>query len=244
MKIRFYTIFYLLLSSLAFMPLELYGNGQRDSIPQSAYLNGFPYPNALGVHMGSTGVGLHFYQPIGPQFGFRFGASYMPFNSNITGTYNNLLTRSDAQAKSGNVSVAFGWNPFYLKSGFFRSFNIQAGAAYFYKLDGLLTTRLKDPYRFGDIQVNPIHMGTISTQVDWKKSLSPYAGIGWSNIIIDSRFSMNLDLGCYFLSRPTVRMEATGLLERNVNNTSNIENNIRNYRYLPRVEFGFSYRFW
>ncbi|SPZ88448.1 Uncharacterised protein [Sphingobacterium multivorum] len=38
-------------------------------------------------------------------------------------------------------------------------------------------------------------------------------------------------------------MEATGLLEENVNNAATIEKNIKNYRYLPRIEAGISYRF-
>ncbi len=86
-------------------------------------------------------------------------------------------------------------------------------------------------------------VGTIKTNVAWKKTVNPYAGIGWSNILIDSRFSMHVDLGCYYLSKPSVTMEATGLLEENVNNAATIENNIKNYRYLPRIEAGVSYRF-
>lgn len=244
MKIKINQISVVLISLYALVPKEVKGLELRDSIPKSAYLYGFPSPKALGVHMGSTGVGIHFYQPLGTRLGIRLGASFMPFNTNISASYNNYLTRTNAKAKSGKVSLTLGWNPFNQNTGFFRSFNVQAGAAYFYKIDGSLTTRLKDPYKFGDILVNPIHLGTITTDIAWKKSVSPYAGIGWSNIVIDSRFSMNLDLGCYFLSSPKVSMEATGLLERNINNSSTIENNIKNYRYLPRVEFGFSYRFW
>jgi len=55
---------------------------------------------------------------------------------------------------------------------------------------------------------------------------------------------MHIDLGCYYLSKPSVSMQATGLLEENVSNAATIERNMKNYRYLPRVEFGFSYRFW
>lgn len=219
------------------------GDG-RDSIPRSAYTHGYPYPFALGVHMGTTGVGVHLYQPLGQQFGLRVGVSYMPFATDIVGTYSGYATRSDIRAKSGNASLTFGWTPFAKNGGFFRSFNVQAGGAYFFKLDGELTTRLRDPYKYGEIDVHPEKVGTITTKVDWKKTVNPYAGIGWSNIVIDSRFSMHVDLGCYYLSKPRVSMEATGLLEENVNNAPIIERNIKNYRYLPRIEFGFSYRFW
>ncbi|NGM67264.1 hypothetical protein [Sphingobacterium sp. SGR-19] len=245
MKRRFIKVFVMLIGLLTLGVLSGAQAGeQRDSIPESAFSHGYPYPFALGVHMGTTGVGLHLYQPLGPKFGLRVGASYMPLNTQIGGTYNNYATRSDVKAKSGNVSLTLGWTPFAQGSGFFRSFNVQAGGAYFYKLDGELTTRLRDPYKFGEINVHPDHVGTITTDVEWKKTVNPYAGIGWSNIVIDSRFSMHIDLGCYYLSKPSVSIHATGLLEENVSNAATIERNIENYRYLPRLEFGFSYRFW
>src|SRR5690606_9354987 len=144
MKVRFIQVFVMLSSffTLSVLP-GAQASEQRDSIPESAYSHGYPYPVALGVHMGTTGVGLHLYQPLGPKFGLRVGASYMPFNTHIAGTYNNYATRSDVKAKSGNVSLTFGWTPFAQGSGFFRSFNVQVGGAYFYKLDGELTTRLR-----------------------------------------------------------------------------------------------------
>ena len=216
----------------------------RDSIPDSAYSNGYPSPFALGVHVGSTGFGLHAYKPLGEKFGMRLGVSYMPFNTEISGKYSNRDTRSDVKAKSGNASLTFGWTPFSQNPGFFRSFNVQVGAGYFYKLDGQIVTRLKDPYKFGEINVDPERVGTVTTSVEWKNTVSPYLGIGWSNIVIDSRFSMHVDLGMYYLSKPKVSMQADGLLEENVNNAGIVENNIKNYRYLPRVEVGFSYRFW
>jgi len=244
MKRRFTQVFITLISFLTLGAISAQAKEKRDSIPESAYSHGYPYPFALGVHVGTTGVGLHVYQPLGTQFGLRVGASYMPFNTHIAGTYSGYATRSHVEAKSGNVSLAFGWTPFVERGGFFRSFNIQLGAAYFYKLEGELTTRLRDPYKYGEIDVAPDRVGNISTQVAWKQTVNPYAGIGWSNIIIDSRFSMSIDLGCYYLSKPSVSMEATGLLEENVNNAATIERNIKDYRYLPRLEFGFSYRFW
>lgn len=220
------------------------GEEHRDSIPESVYEHGYPNPFALGVHVGTTGVGLHIYQPLGNHFGLRLGGSVMPFRTQISGNYSNRDTRSDVSAQANNVSLMVGWTPFAQKRGFFRSFNVQLGGAYFFNLEGDLTTRLTAPYKYGDINVDPERVGTITTHVNWKETVNPYAGIGWSNIVLDSRFSVSVDLGCYYLSKPTVSMEATGLLEENVNNAATIENNIKNYRYLPRVEVGFSYRFW
>lgn len=215
----------------------------KDSIPEITYEYGYPQPFALGVHAGTTGFGLHIYKPLSKQFGARLGFSHMPFATNVMGNYSNRELSTDVSAYSTNVSLLFGWTPFVNSGGFFRSFNIQLGGAYFTELKGTLTSRLKDPYKYGDIVIDPELVGTIKTDVSWKKTVNPYAGIGWSNIVIDNRFSMNIDLGMYYLSAPSVSMKATGLLEENVNNAATIERNIKDYRYLPRVEIGFSYRF-
>ncbi|GGH30774.1 hypothetical protein FAZ19_22305 [Sphingobacterium alkalisoli] len=219
-------------------------DGDRDTIPESDYDYGYPFRAGLGVHAGINGVGAHYYQPLGTKFGFRLGASFMPFHTDIQGTYSGRATRSRIEAQAHNASLTFGWAPFVGSRNFFRSFNVQLGGAYFFKLEGELATRLADPYQYGDIAVDPEDVGEIFTDVEWKKTVNPYAGIGWSNIVLDSRFSLSLDFGCYYLSEPSVSMSATGLLEESAhnNNRNAIEQNIRNYRYLPRIEFGVSYR--
>lgn len=246
MKARITFLLTFLIGLLAFLnPFSVLAEHKhRDSIPESAYAYGYPYPSALGIHVGTTGVGLHFHKPLGNKFGLRVGTSFMPFDTEIHGTYGGRKTKSKVLAKTNNASLLFGWTPFVSTTGFFRSFNFQAGAAYFFKLNGKLKTTLADPYKHGNITVDPGHVGEITTHIQWKESISPYLGIGWSNIILDSRFSINIDLGTYYLSKPKVEMEATGLLQENINNAATIERNIKNYRYLPRVEVGIGYRFW
>lgn len=200
------------------------------------------YTQSVGIHGGSSGVGAHYYQPLGQKFGLRAGVSFMPFSTNIKGTYSGKSTHSVVKATSNNASLLLGYTPFAGKGGFFNSFGLELGGAYFFKLDGNFETRLTDPYKYGDILVDPELVGTIKTDVKWKKTVNPYAGIAWSNIPLDSKFSAHLNIGCYYLSKPSVTMHATGLLEENVGNKAQIENNIKDYRYLPRVEFGISYR--
>lgn len=213
-----------------------------DSISELTYEYGYPQPFAVGVHFGTVGFGVHITKPLGKQFGARLGFTHMPFHTNVVGNYSKRDVSTDVDAKSTNISLLFGWTPFVNYGGFFRSFNVQLGAAYFTQLNGTMVSRLKDPYQYGDILVKPDLVGTITADVNWKKTVNPYAGIGWSNIVIDNRFSMNVDLGMYYLSKPTVSMQATGLLEENVNNAATVQRNVENYRYLPRVEIGFSYR--
>lgn len=208
----------------------------QDDVANPGYIQG------LGIHGGSSGLGAHYYQPLGQYFGVRAGVSFMPFRSSIKGTYSGRKTHSDIKAQSNNASLLFGYTPFAGKGGFFNSFAIELGGAYFFKIDGNFETKLSDPYKYGEILVAPERVGTIQTDVQWKKTVNPYLGIGWSNITLDNKFSAHVNLGTYYLSKPSVTMQASGLLEENVVNVGQVENNIKNYRFLPRLELGVSYR--
>jgi len=210
--------------------------------PQDTTYSTSTFPLYVGVHVGTTGFGLQLFTPLGEQFGARLGASFMPFNTNIKGTYNNRETASDVKVMAHNISAIFSWTPFYQSSNFFRSFAVNAGAAFFYKLDGELTTKLAGPYRHGDVLIEPDQVGEIQTDINYKKSISPYLGVGFNDIKLDDRFSLQIDLGSYYLPKPKVSIAGTGLLEGNGGNAATVENNIKNYRFLPRVELGVSYR--
>lgn len=214
----------------------------RDPILPGVYAVGDPSYFSIGVHAGTTGFGLHLAKSLGKKIGARLGASFMPFKTSIKGIYSRRNTESDLNAKANNVSLMFDYTPFATKAGFFRSFNVQLGGAYFFRLDGTIDTRLADPYRYGDLVVAPQDLGTITTNVDWKETVNPYVGFGWNDVVIDKNFSIQVDLGCFYLSEPTVSMQATGFLVDNVSNRDLIEDNLKNYRYLPRLEVGISYQ--
>lgn len=199
------------------------------------------YRQAAGIHIGSTGIGAQYFHPLGTQFGLRAGLSFMPFSTSIKGTYSGRKTPSDIKAHANHASLLFGYAPFSGRGGFFNSFGFELGGAYFFKLDGDFETRLSDPYKHGDILVDPERVGLIYADVKWKKTVSPYLGMGWSNIHLTDKLSGHLNLGCYYLSKPRVTLEATGLLKENVINQEQVQHNIRNYRYLPRLELGVSY---
>lgn len=200
------------------------------------------FPLHVGLHVGTTGFGLQLYTPLGEQFGVRLGASFMPFNTSIQGNYSNRETESDVKVKAHNISALFSWRPFYQSAGFFRSFAVNAGGAFFYNLDAELTTKLAEPYRHGDIMIDEDEVGEIRTDISYKKTISPYLGVGFNDIRLDDSFSLQLDLGSYYLPKPSVSITGTGLLQGNGGNAATVEDNIKNYRFLPRVEVGVSYR--
>lgn len=231
----------LLLTVFAALGFSTLQANTGENLQDSSY-NDTTFPLNLGVHVGTTGFGLHLSTPLGAQFGVRLGASFMPFNTNIQGNYSNRETESDVKIKAHNISALFSWTPFYQSAGFFRSFAVNAGGAFFYNLDAELTTKLAEPYRHGDIMIDEDEVGEIRTDIKYKKTISPYLGVGLNDIRLGDGFSLQVDLGSYYLPKPSVSITGTGLLQGNAGNAATVENNIKNYRFLPRVEVGVSYR--
>ena len=195
---------------------------------------------ALGVHVGSTGAGLHVKGAMGKRFGWHVGASIMPFKTHIQGTHGGRATDSDIRVQAHHASVLLTWYPAADLTGGIRKLNVQGGIAYFFKLEAEAATTLKDGYQHGDIMVDPSYIGVVTTTVRYKP-ISPYLGIGYQDIRLGEKLSLRLDVGSYYLSPPEVSMNATGLLEANINNKDIIQNNIKNYRFMPRIEVGLSY---
>src|SRR5690606_608013 len=107
---------------------------------------------------------------------------------------------------------------------------------------GSIHTTLNEPYFFGDIEVPPSMIGAVTTDIDWKTSVSPYVGLGLTNVRIDNRFGFNCTVGGYLLASPKVQLAGTKLMANNGANAEIIERNLESYRYLPQIQLGINYR--
>src|SRR3546814_14917058 len=123
----------------------------------------------------------------------------MPYNSQVLGTYGDYPTRSTARARLHNAHLLFGWVPFHGAKNGFRHLTINLGAGYLFKAEGTITTQLRDPQSYGDIELRPEEIGTMYTTINWKEGVDPYAGIGFSDMRTYENFGLNITLVCYFL---------------------------------------------
>ncbi len=244
MKISFSPYLLLLSLYLFALPFPAVCFQQQGGSGPAARVNkeGDPSLFSIGAHGGTTGFGVHISSAFSDKFGARLGASFMPFSTSVQGYYSRRDTRSQLNAHARNVSLMLSYTPFTEHPGFFRSFHLQLGGAHFFRLDGTIETQLAGPYRYGDLLISPEDLGEITTHVKWEQVLAPYLGAGLNDIVLDKHISLQADIGCYYLSAPQVSMEATAFLAENVNNSERIADNMKNYRYLPRIELGISYR--
>ncbi|MGK6351549.1 hypothetical protein [Parapedobacter sp. DT-150] len=201
------------------------------------------YKPSLGGLVGTTGVGLAFYHPLGVQFGLQAGVSLMPYNTQIVAQYGEHETRSEARARLHNAHLLLGWVPFYRAENGFRHLAINVGVGYLFQAQGTIDTRLNESYYYGDIELPPADIGTMHTTISWDEAVVPYGGLSFGDVRIDDHFGLNFALGGYLLSQPRVEVVGTGLLQGNEANQPIIERNIKNYRYLPNLQLGIAYSF-
>ena len=201
------------------------------------------YKPSFGGHIGTSGLGLDVFHPLGNRFGAQLGVTLMPFHTKIIGYYGDHETKSRAKARMHNAHLLFGWLPFYGARTGIRRLTINVGTGYFFHAEGTGYTTLANDYYYGEIEVLPRDVGTLYTTVNWAKAFAPYAGLSMGDISIDERFGFNFAVGAYMLSQPRVDMHGTNLLTENEHNEPIVERNIRNYRYLPNIQVGLTYRF-
>jgi hypothetical protein len=215
----------------------LTANGQwKNPVPEN------PLAQSIGLLVGTTGIGLEYYRPLGNQLGVQAGFSLMPFTTHIMGQYGQYDTRNRVETQMHNAHILLAWEPFHYTGGVLRHFTINAGAAYFFRLMGTVRTTLDEPYYYGDILVSSELLGSARTRVSWGSRVMPHFGFALTNVRIDERFGFNVGIGGYYLPSPEVRMTGTNLLSDNEHNGPIIERNLRDYRLLPQLQLGVNYK--
>lgn len=199
-----------------------------------------------GVHFGSQGFGLNIAHAFGQQFGLRLSGSYAPYGFSEARSWASTNYNLDVDMRFGNIQLQGEFKPFRLgengKNAFWHKLAITAGGAYFMRQEGRATATPTNPYQYGDIAIQPENMGTVNVKSTWNE-WAPYAGLGLRNMRLGGQLGLNLDLGTYYLSSPKVSMTADKLLASNTSNAPTIENNLKNYRWLPVLQLGLAYQF-
>ena len=68
-------------------------------------------------------------------------------------------------------------------------------------------------------------------------------GFGFGKGIPKKKFNVNIDLGAYYLQSPTVTAIGTKLLTNNQANADIIQNNMKDYRFMPVAQLNFNFKF-
>ena len=220
--------FYFFLFCFALQPIA-YGQ-MTDSTSNSA-----KKPMSLQVLTGTQGIGANFRYVLNKTVGFRVGGSYAAAGINDKITMDGFNSKNRASGKFNTAHLLVELMP----QKFFR---VVAGAAYLANAEATIHFEPKDSQSFNDITLTPAEIGTLDFQMDWG-TFAPYFGFGAGRGIPKKKFNVNIDLGAYYLSSPTVKATGTKLLTNNDPNAAIIQNNLKDYRFLPVAQLNFNFKF-
>ena len=195
---------------------------------------------AVGITLGTTGIGLQGILPLNNHFSLRGGFSVVPA-FNYTRTDQIGTTALEQKFKTGFVNIhvlADYYLPVLQKAGF----RLSGGFAWFVHAQSKVRSIPVGEYYYGEIPINDDRMGEISTVVK-RNGIAPYLGAGFLNLYSSKHLNLSFDLGTYYLlPEANVKMEATGYLTGNERNQEQLKENLKGYRWLPVVQFGLYYK--
>ncbi len=77
--------------------------------------------------------------------------------------------------------------------------------------------------------------------MSWK-GVAPYVGLGFLNAFPKSRFNVNLDLGTYYVGAPKSTVVGTQLLAENYRLEPQLDENMKDYKWLPVMQINFNFK--
>jgi hypothetical protein len=154
---------------------------------------------ALAVRAGTPGVGLDLDLGLSPSFGIRVGLSGFNINHSIDTSDVNY----DGRLKLRTVTGLLDW---YVLRG---SFHLTAGVAgNGTKLD-VIGTPSQGSYTINGTTYSSSQLGSLSGELKFGNSLSPYVGFGWGNPAGGSgHLHFLLDVGAIYGGIPSVSLSA------------------------------------
>ncbi|HEY9197533.1 MAG TPA: hypothetical protein VIM77_14760 [Mucilaginibacter sp.] len=221
---------FLLLSLLGLLGTGL--NAQTASL-QNPVAN----PKSMRINIGTQGIGAEFGYGVSQKTALRLGFDIVPVSANDVYSISGFNSSSKFSANFSNVHLLADFTP--IKSS--KWFRLVGGVAYFTRADGNLKIQSADGYKYGDIVLTADQAGHVNMKADWK-GFAPYLGVGFLRAFPDKRFNINLDLGSYYLKSPNTTIVGTGLLEDNSSQSAQLQQNLKDYRFLPVVQLNFNFK--
>jgi hypothetical protein len=110
---------------------------------------------------------------------------------------------------------------------------LTVGGAYGMKNEYSGKLSYKGSVAINEIVVTSEDMGYMKILYTTKSKISPYIGLGLGRIVPKRRVNLSLDLGTYYRDSPVIKVEATNLLKRNVENEEALNRNLKEFKWYP-----------
>ncbi len=201
---------------------------------------------AIGITVGTTGLGADLDIPVLPILGLRVGYSGFVYHHDIDQTDVNYAGR----LHFSEASALLDW---YVLTG---SFHVTAGV---YGGDTRVDVsgRPNDgTYTINGTTYNAAQVGTLSGQLKFGNSVQPYVGLGWGNPFRGGPLTFTADLGAIYGGSPSVSLAAqcgsaappgsfacTQIQNSVAGERAQLASDVTLAKWYPVVNVGLSFRF-
>jgi len=183
------------------------------------------------------GAGAEYRYGLFSQLNLRLGFGVLPISKDDVFTLSDVHSKNSLSAKFTNIHLLAEVTPF---KGF-KFLRVVVGAADILKGNGHISITPTDTYKYGDIVLTPDQVGGLDMDINWS-GVSPYFGLGLVKAFPSKKFNINLDLGSYYLSSPTATFSGTGIFSGNSSQSGQVQNNLKDYRWLPVLQLNFNFK--
>lgn len=233
------------------------GRGRRNDFPSAGIREIRPFRSlAVGITLGSGGIGLQLATPLNSNFNLRTDASFFAYNTSFI--VDSIPITGHLHLAS--VSASLDWAP----TG--RNFHVSPGVTVYEDTNfnatifivGYQVITLNDREYTSDPN-DPVH-GTAS--INFGKRVAPRLTVGYGNVIRHHTAGLTfpVELGFEYIHRPTAAFALTGSscdspndcgpinsdpdTQQNIlEQQQNIDKEIKPLRLFPIFSFGVSYKF-
>jgi hypothetical protein len=199
---------------------------------------------ALGISGGTNGLGVDLAYKVLPRVALRLGYNYCATNVGgiDVGSFNILSipkgkTAMDITVDQSNIQLLADVS--LTKKGGIR---LTIGGAYGAKNEYTGKLRYKGTVVLNDIILTPEEMGYLKFLYTTKSPIMPYVGLGLGRVVPKRRLNISLDLGTYYRGSPVIKVEATNLLKRNVENEAILNRNLAAFKWYPVANVRLAYK--
>ena len=202
---------------------------------------------SVGIGGGTNALlGIDVAYKVLPRVALRLGFNYFKFDVRgiDIGEYNILSipknkTATDIAANQSNIQLLADVS--LTKKGGIR---LTVGGTYMIKTEWSAKLRYREEIAISSIVVTAQDMGYFKTIYTTKSPISPYIGLGLGRLVPKRRINVSADLGTYYRGSPVIKIDATGLLKRNVENEGALNRNLAPYKWYPVINMRLAYRLY
>ncbi|WP_420153377.1 outer membrane beta-barrel protein [Siphonobacter sp.] len=195
-----------------------------------------PAKLGLVLDLGTT-PGAKLAYGLSPHFTVKAGYNWLGVNLNRSLDISDEPVDVKGKINLSTVNVSVDYHPFVQSA-----FRVFGGVGYTVGAKAHLTAQPTRGYVYGDTELTPQQLGSMSFEADYGGQVVPFAGIGIGRALPRKRFSVGVELGTYYTQSPKVQMSGTNLFTPMAGEQALVQKNMEDWRFWPVLNVNLAFK--